>query len=415
MWTAQVAPVEAALLAQASFVQEQGDGELDVEGADPDGILQTGSAFRARETAESEPDSEPIKSLKHVVVVKQLMTDVEIFRMDWSPQQKVKDIAAHCKKALSVAPFVEMKIVRDRGMQPLQPDAEVEPVGGQEEVVLGCLSQLSSLNNLIRVDADKLTAPKTWSARTEDFAQQLAKGTTPLSDTYTDPFAKDFINAAELLFDEMASTPAAEDEPVPVRVASGLQSRVRQVEDAAFSAWEKKEEEKGTLQEGIDTEQQRIKSHSNMAMMMFRGCMKKMRELSRKYYKTSQMEMTAPHYRAYESDDAPDSKYVYARDVRRDVHRRIWSRGYRRRLRAIIVRGHTPRENLGNEDPGLGKWSAKNQRGTGSGNWAIVPFATDSEFTVLKDDRPLLPPPVNFMDIDEWVEKNEAKFPVLGA
>eukprot|EP00392_Amoebophrya_sp_AT5.2_P013231 g13347.t1 len=471
MWTAQVAPVAAALLAQASSVQEQGGGELDVE--DADGILQTGSAFLAGETPDSEPDSEPkIKSLKHVVVVKALASGAELFRMDGSrsPQQKVKvkDIAAHCEEFLSVSPFDKVKIVRDGETQALQPNAKVEPEVGQEEVWLGCYAQQSSLSKLILVAADKLTAPATWSARAKDFAQQLAKSTTSLSDTYTDPFAKEFINAAEWLFDEMAlaSTPADEDEPVPVRVASGLQSRVRRVENAAFSEWVKKEEEKATLQEDEETKSHsyrviRDKSHSyiwhsNMANQMFRGCLKKMRELSHEYYKTSKMEMTAPHYRAYESDDAPDSKYVYARHVRRDASSTVESVEYVSRavhfaptevldalegqpvplearvtlefnydagtqpytarpgrLRAIIVRGHTSRENLGNEDPGLGKWDAKNLRGsTPSGNWAIVPFATGSEFAPVYT---LLPPPVNLMDVGEWVEENGAKFPVLGA
>eukprot|EP00391_Amoebophrya_sp_Ameob2_P005699 CAMPEP_0178987764 /NCGR_PEP_ID=MMETSP0795-20121207/3448_1 /TAXON_ID=88552 /ORGANISM="Amoebophrya sp., Strain Ameob2" /LENGTH=511 /DNA_ID=CAMNT_0020678987 /DNA_START=115 /DNA_END=1650 /DNA_ORIENTATION=- len=492
----RVAPVAAAPLAQTSFLQEKTDGELHVE-AGADGILvQTTSAFLARgsgdEDGKNDSDSSDLK-----LEVK-TMGDTMIFSETYRTDVVVKDIAARCKKEFALSPFDGVTILRGGGVQPLQPDDVVEatePVrkGRAQTVVLRCIALRNPLTKLIRVDADKLRGPEnqrrpsqTWKARTNDFAQQLAKGATSLSDTYTDPFAKEFLEAAEMLFQYMAkptqymakattradeneplpetqakaTTRAAADEnkPLPVRVATSLNSQVRQVENAAFSEWwdgalkalryeqlitgvDRWSPRKAETFQRIEKTDKHFGAVRAQVMEMFKGSMKKMRELSRTYYgRTPEITSAAPHYRAYATDGVPDAFNGWLGEenlVSRAVHfaptqvlealalapgqlkelpvplearvtlefhysDRPGSTSARRAgiLSAIIVRGHTLEET--DPDRRLGQ----------DQEWGIAPFSNGRGATARRGLTNQ--PRVGFKNMDTWVEQNKASFPILG-
>eukprot|EP00392_Amoebophrya_sp_AT5.2_P013680 g13809.t1 len=402
------------------------------------------------------------------------MGDTMIFSETYRTDVVVKDIAARCKKEFALSPFDGVTILRGGGVQPLQPDDVVEatePVrkGRAQTVVLRCIALRNPLTKLIRVDADKLRGPEnqrrpsqTWKARTNDFAQQLAKGATSLSDTYTDPFAKEFLEAAEMLFQYMAkptqymakaTTRADENEPLPVRVATSLNSHVRQVEDAAFSEWCAKVENDATqsrsgrsrrLEKMFERNKKTAEDFEPLraeVMEMFKGSMEKMRELSRTYYgRTPEITSAAPHYRAYETDGVPDAFHGWVGKenlVSRAVHfaptqvlealalapeqlkelpvpleaRVTLEFHYSDRpgilllpgraaiLSAIIVRAHTlertDRENLGQDQ-----------------EWGIAPFSNGRGATARRGLTNQ--PSVGFENMGTWVEQNKASFPILG-
>eukprot|EP00392_Amoebophrya_sp_AT5.2_P019747 g20728.t1 len=408
--------------------------------------------------------------------------------------KSVKDIAARCKKEIALSPFDGVTILRDGVVQPLHSDDVVdeatEPVreGRAQTVVLRCIAVQNPLTKLIRVDGDKLRGPETyrkppqtWTARTNDFAQQLAKGATSLSDTYTDPFAKEFLEAAEMLFQykpqreekrvsswstncirimakatqAKATTRAAADEnkPLPVRVATSLNSQVRQVENAAFSEWwdgalkalryeqlitgvDRWSPRKAETFQRIEKTDKHFGAVRAQVMEMFKGSMKKMRELSRTYYgRTPEITSAAPHYRAYATDGVPDAFNGWLAEeglVSRAVHfaptqvlealalapgqlelpvpleARVtlefhYSSTSARRagiLSAIIVRGHTLEET--DPDRRLGQ----------DQEWGIAPFSNGRGATARNGLTNQ--PRVGFKTMDTWVEQNKASFPILG-
>lgn len=480
----RVAPVAAAPLAQTSFLQEKTDGELHVE-AGADGILvQTTSAFLARDS-DDEDGKDEWDDWPDLKLEVKTMGDTMIFSETYRTNVVVKDIAARCKKEFALSPFDGVTILRGGGVQPLQPDDVVEatePVrkGRPQTVVLRCIALRNPLAKLIRVDADKLGNQRTWEARTNDFAQQLAKGATSLSDTYTDPFAKEFLEAAEMLFQYMAkptqymakaTTRADENEPLPVRVATSLNSHVRQVEDAAFSEWCAKVENdadatqsrsggtrsalrlahtKRLAQRERLAKIERDKKEAEEGQEDFEGSMEKMRELSRTYYgRTPEITSAAPHYRAYETDVLPDAFGGWGRTA--DGEEKLVSRAVHfaptqvlealalapeqlpvplearvtlefhystlpfnapRRagiLSAIIVRAHTL-ERTDRENLGRDQ------------EWGIAPFANgvahatwrimNSEATARRGLT--IQPSVGFENMRTWVEQNKASFPILG-